>query len=84
MSPEREDAPKGPALKAPSVRLFVLLARRARRAVVFRRGPSRQVLLLSITYRRARPGSRTGGLDLQMRITGFYEREGPYQGSVTS
>lgn len=47
MSPTREDAPKGPALKAPSVRLFVLLARRARRAVVFRRGPSRQVLLLS-------------------------------------
>jgi hypothetical protein len=47
MSPTREDAPKGPALKAPSVRLFVLLARRAPRAVVFRRGPSRQVLLLS-------------------------------------
>lgn len=47
MSPAREASAKGPALKPPSVRLFVLLARGARRAVVFRRGPSKQVLLLS-------------------------------------
>jgi hypothetical protein len=93
-------------------------ARRARRAVVFRRGPSKQVLLLSwdtdfpiyhlrltrdgwrrlpgeaekkhplgstlfysfdpaITYRRVRPKHRAADLELQMRITGFYEREGP-------
>ncbi len=31
----------------PSVRLYVLLARKAPRAVVFRRGPTRQVLLVS-------------------------------------
>ncbi|HEX8702523.1 MAG TPA: hypothetical protein VF815_27065 [Myxococcaceae bacterium] len=47
MSSATDDLPKGPALTAPSVRLFAILARSARRAVVFRRGPSKQVLLLS-------------------------------------
>lgn len=44
--PSSHALPKGPALTAPSVRLFAILARSARRAVVFRRGPSKQVLLL--------------------------------------
>jgi hypothetical protein len=46
MSTEQEEPEKGPALTEASVRLFVILARSARRAVVFRRGPSKRVLLL--------------------------------------
>jgi hypothetical protein len=47
MSPATDELVKGPARTASSVRLFAILARGARRAVVFRRGPSKQVLLLS-------------------------------------
>jgi hypothetical protein len=32
----------------------------------------------AITYRRARPKRRAADLELQMRITGFHEREGPW------
>jgi hypothetical protein len=53
MSPAREAALKGPALKPPSV------------------DPA-------ITYRRARPGSRARDFELQLRITGIHEREGPW------
>ena len=33
---------------------------------------------LAITYRRARPGSRAKDFELQMRILGLHEREGPW------
>ena len=46
-----------------AVRLYVLVARQARRAVVFRRGPSKQVLLLSWDLERevVRKGDTWGG-----------------------